>query len=191
MMKALNNSRLSAAMSPICIALLLLSNGFLLWKYLQGRNVPTRNPRGADDAAVTRLMSQPLQSVNGETFILSNVKSRFIVLYVFTIGDCTLCLQELAQLNAIEPGSTEFQVFSLMSHSNADEMRQTQQNFELNFPVLADPDGKLMDSLRLPKTPWKIVVDVKRKMIVYEDLPSLTKAEREAFLSRLELIGNL
>ena len=189
-MNALNNPRLSAAISPICIALLLLSNSFLLWKYWQARNIPSRNPRGADDSAVARLMTLPLQSVTGETFILSNVNSRFIVLFVFTVGDCTLCLQELTQLNAIKPDSTDFQVFSLMSHSSSDEMRQTQQNFELNFPILADPDGKLVGSLRLPKTPWKIVVDVKRKMIVYEDLPSTTKAEREAFFSRLELIGN-
>jgi peroxiredoxin len=189
-MKVLNNPRLAAAISPICIALLLLSNGFLLWKYTQARNAPRRNPRGADSEAVARLMTQPMQNVNGERFVLSDVKARFLVLFVFTPGDCTVCLQELEQLNSIQPGSSVFQVVSMMSHSSLDEIRQTQQNFGVNFPMLADPDGKMLDSLRLPKTPWKIVVDVKRKMIVYEDLPSITKSEREAFLSRLNLIGN-
>ena len=189
-MNAPNNSRLSAAIAPVCIALLLVSNGFLLWKYRQAQAAPARNRRGADDAAVTRLMTQPLQSLNGETFVLSDVKSRYVILFVFTPGDCTVCLEELSQLNSINTGSSLFQVFSLMSNASLDEMRQTQKNFDVSYPILADPDGKALDSLRLPKTPWKIVVDVKRKQIVYEDLPSITKSEREAFISRLNLIGN-
>ena len=180
---------LSSALYPACIVLLLLTNGFLIWKYMQARAQSGYNGRGADSQAVARLFQQPLQSLDGGSVRLADAEARFVVLFVFTPGDCHVCLQELSDLNAADSGG--FQVFGLMSNASLDELGQTRQNFGVNYPLLADPDGRLSASLRLPKTPWKIVVDVKRNRIVYEDLPSVTAAERQAFLSRLNMIGNL
>jgi peroxiredoxin len=179
---------LSSAVYPACIVLLLLSNGFLLWQ--QSRTRGAAGGRGASDAAVHDLLTRPLRTTDGEVVYLSGVPARFLVLFVFTPGDCVACLEELTELNRVAGNQGHFSVYGLMSYASPDEMEQTRQNFKISFPLLQDPRGDFLQPLKLPKTPWKIVVNLDTDQIVYEDMPSFTPAEREAFISRLGLIGS-
>jgi peroxiredoxin len=184
-----NNSRFSAAIYPVCIVLLLLTNGALLWRQTQLQKGVGAATWGADGRAVAELMEQPLQTLNGETLRLSALGSRYLVLFVFSPSDCAACLEELTELNRIAQGRETFKVVGLMSYASADEMRQTERNFNVRFPLVADAQGRVLKTLHPPKTPWKIVVDVSKRVIVYEDLPSITPAEREAFISHLNTIA--
>lgn len=169
----------------VCILLLLLSNGVLLWKHVQLRNDFRIATTRANAQPIEALMSQPMLTSNGDTVTLSNLQNRYVVLFAFTQMDCPPCLSELTTLGQISEIRSDTKVYGLMSYTNSDEARQTQQNFGFSFPLLQDPEGKILNSLHLPKTPWKIVVSVSSKEIVYEDAPSMTKAEREAFIKRV------
>jgi len=178
---------LSSFIYPTCVVLLLMSNGFLLWQ--KSHALPAGSERGVNIAAVQSLMEQPLPDVDGKPVYLAGAPSRYLVLFVFSPGDCTACLEELTELNRVAQGQSNFTVYGLMSYATPDEMRQTQRNFNVSFPLLQDARGQVLDSLKPPKTPWKIVVNVDRNQVVYEDMPSVTAAEREAFISRLGLLA--
>lgn len=183
----MNKPSPSSFVYPVCIALLLASNGFLLWR--QSHAPAGGSERGVDSDAVLSLLEEPLPDMQGKIVYLSGVPSRFLVLYVFTPGDCPTCLEELTELNRVAVNGSNFAVYGLMSHASTDEMRQTQQNFSVTFPLLQDATGRALDSIKPPKTPWKIVVNLDRRQVVYEDMPSVTAAEREAFISRLGLLA--
>lgn len=172
---------------PACIVLLLLSNGLLLWR--QSHVSPSSNGRGVDTTAVKQLMGKPFFDAEGRKYYFEGTPEKYIVLFVFTSGDCSSCLEELSELNRVAHGNGSFAVYGLMSYASPDEMKQTQKNFNLSFPLLQDPRGEVLETLKLPKTPWKIVVNVERDQVVYEDMPSVTSAEREAFISRLGLLA--
>jgi peroxiredoxin len=188
-MPLINTARYVTTYS-VCIVLLLISNGVMLWKHVHLRNEigKSRSAR-ANALGIEALMSQPLPTSNGESIILAHTPSQYVVLFVFTPSDCSPCLAELTTLNKLEQLRSDMKVFGLMSYANLDEMRQTQQNFGVSYPILQDHGGQILGSLGLPKTPWKVVVDVSTKHIIYEDRPSLSDAEREAFINRLVLLG--
>lgn len=173
-----------------CILLLLVSNGVLLWKHTKVRNDLRTATAKANAYPIEALMSKPMRTSNGDSITLSSLNSRYVVLFVFTQMDCPPCLSELATLGQIGEARDDTKVYGLMSYANDDEARQTQKNFGFSFPLLQDPEGKILTSLHLPKTPWKIVVSVATKQVVYEDPPSMTKEEREAFINRVTNLGS-
>lgn len=184
-MSKLNSSSL---LYPACIVLLLLSNGFLLWRQSHAP-VAAAGERGVDTAAVLSLLQEPLPDKEGETVYLAGTPARYLVLYVFTPGDCATCLEELTELNRVAHGGGHFAVYGLMSYASADEMRQTQKTFNVSYPLLQDAKGRALESIKAPKTPWKVVINLDQNRVVYEDMPSVTAAEREAFISRLGLLA--
>lgn len=175
----------SSLLYPACIVLLLMSNGFLLWR--QSHALPAGGERGVDASAVLSLLQEPLPDDEGKTVYLAGAPARYLVLYFFTPGDCASCLEELTELNRVARG--HFAVYGLMSHASADEVKQTRKNFNVSFPLLRDAEGRALESIRAPKTPWKVVVNLDQNRVVYEDMPSVTAAEREAFISRLGLLA--
>lgn len=168
-----------------CIVLLLFSNGVILWKHTQLRNELRMATANANALPIEAMISQPIRTSTGDAVTLSSLKSRYVVLFAFTQMDCPPCLSELTTLRRISTIRDDIAVYGLMSYANDDEARQTQQNFDFSFPLLQDPEGRILNSLHLPKTPWKIVVSMASRQVVYEDGPSMTKAERETFITRV------
>jgi len=175
----------SSIVYSVCIIVLLFSNGFVLFKHAQLRSEIKQKGDQTKAKAISAVMSRPLQTSNGDTVTLADPKGGYVLLYVFTHSDCAPCLEELTTLNRIKEIRPDMRVYGLMSNASPDEVRQTEQNFGISFPLLQDPTGEVLNSLHLPKTPWKIVVSVAQKEIAYEDPPSMTEVEREAFLKRL------
>lgn len=175
----------STIVYSVCIILLLFSNGLALYKNAQLRKETKRGDQ-TKAQAISAVMSRPLQTSNGDMVTLADSEGRYVLLYVFTHSDCAPCLEELTTLNRIKAIRPDMRVYGLMSNASQDEVRQTEQNFGISFPLLQDPTGEVLNSLHLPKTPWKIVMSVAKKDIAYEDPPSMTEVEREAFLKRLD-----
>lgn len=184
-MKGIHRVHRHALIYPVCIIVLLLSNGVILWKHMQLRRDIELQAAQPRTKAIEALMSRPIQTANGEPVILADAQARYVVLFAFTQADCMPCLSELTTLNRISQVRRDTKVYGLMGYASPDEVRQTQQNFDFSFPVLPDPTGAVLESLHLPKTPWKIVLSVPSKQIVYEDLPGMTEVEREAFIERV------
>lgn len=189
-MKTVGTVHRTSLILSVCVLLLLASNGVMLLKHIQLRNEFAKVTARANAHPIESLMAQPLVTATGDTVTLASLPSRYVVLFVFTQMDCTPCLSELSTLGQIGESRDDMRVYGLMSYTNADEVRQTQQNYGVSFPILQDPEGKILSSLQLPKTPWKIVLSVASKQVVYEDAPSMTKAEREAFINRVTNLGS-
>jgi peroxiredoxin len=162
----------------------------LAWRVVGLRTDLMTDASGADASAVRALLSRPIPTSSGDRLTLSNLHTQFLVLMVFTPQDCAACLSELSSLDKISGQRQDVSVVGLMSYASPDEARQTQRNFSVSFPLLDDPDGKIYQTLHLFRTPWKVVVDVPHRRIVYQDPPDVTQAETQAFLDRIsELRG--
>jgi peroxiredoxin len=166
-----------------CIVVLMVSNGLVVWKYLQLREAVASGNGDSKNAA--SLVTRPLETPNGPPVVIGDSSARYAVLFVFTHSDCPPCLSELSGLHRITERRSDVKVYGLMSHASSEEIEQTRSSFGISFPILSDPSGEIAGRLKLPKTPWKIVINLPTRRVVYEDPPSLTDAEREAFITRV------
>ncbi len=170
----------------VCALLLLLSNGVLAWRVWTLQASLAASVKGVDPRGVLELLDTPLSADDGRQVRLAEDSHALVVLFAFTPDDCGPCLSELSELNALS--RQDAAAFALMSYASPDEARQTRVNFNIDYPILLDPEGGLLTVLKPPKTPWKIVIDRRNRRILYEDPPSVTDAEREAFLARLSIV---
>jgi peroxiredoxin len=166
-----------------CIMVLLLTNGLAIWKILQQREVSASDltrPR-----AVESLLSSPLKDTSGNSITLSETTARYVVLFLFQPTDCPPCLTEMTDLNRISRSRPDIAVYGVISHANLDEAQQTRKNLKIEYPILGDPGGLILQSLALPTSPYKIVLQTRPKKIIYEDPRSETDSERISFMNRV------
>jgi peroxiredoxin len=168
------------------VIMLLVSNGVLLRKYERLRNQRQEAMRSdPDDRRAMLLVSRPMTDERGRTMTLSEFKTRYVLLFVFTHSDCQSCLSELSSLDRVARARTDIGLCGLAAYSDSEEAKQTQRNYAFTYPVFVDPDGSFLRSLNLPRTPWKFVIEVASGQIVLEDPPSTNDADREAFFVRV------
>lgn len=167
------------------IAVLLVSNFLLIRSVLALRADLRVSTFSVHASAFSKALSEPMQESNGRPVVLHEVPRRYLVLFVFTVGDCASCLNELAELNRLSELRTDVQVFGILAFGNSDEARQTQQNFGVGYPVLDDPAGRLLREFGISETPWKLVLDSQEGRVAYQDPPSFTAAQRDAFVARV------
>jgi hypothetical protein len=171
---------------------LLACTGLLMWRLAEQRSWSVAGVPGVDARGVDRLLSEPLTSDLGhQTVRLADVDAREAVIFVFTPGDCSVCLEELASLESIKELHPDVATYAVLSHSNEDEAWQLRGAYGFTYPMLLDPDGEILDALHLPKTPWKLLVDLPQRRAIYQEPPNVTEVERQAFLSRLTTLGSL
>jgi peroxiredoxin len=174
----------------LCVVLIAVSLAVIAWKLprLRGRGVPeARQPM--TPMQVGTLLSRPLLVSESRSMRLSDSKTDYLILFLFTPADCAACLPELKDLSRFDQERPDVEVVALMSFSNPDEARQTRENFGLEIPVLQDPYGELLDAVAPPKTPWKVVVRRKDRRVLFESFSSVSAADREAFLTRVRRLG--
>ncbi len=141
-------------------------------------------PRVQATAARRLIRSEQLTST-GQRIKPAALAERYLLLFVTTPLDCAPCRDELSTLESIGEFRPDIAVVALASRSSRQEIEQTKRSYGLTFPFLEDPSGELLDSLRLPATPWKIVFDLTTDRILMEDPRSITDDEKRAFLTRL------
>ncbi|MCI0719328.1 MAG: peroxiredoxin family protein [Acidobacteria bacterium] len=169
----------------ICVVALLLSNAALLWKTAQMRKTAADTSAAPTYAAFEKLMFHSFPVSPQESIVLDRAHARYVVLFFFSPADCAACLPELSDLNRLVESENSLQVYAIMSYATFDEAEQTKRNFGLRFSILQDPDGKEVERLGLAKTPWKMVISLRERRILYQDPPTITQEERELFLRRV------
>lgn len=182
-------ARGGGAFYAACIVALLCCTAALAWQTVRLRKALDSDFSGADPRALPALLAAPLPSAAGRTVRLADLLQSKALIFVFTPGDCAACLPEMEDLERIQAMRPDIRVVGLMAHTNADDARQTAKNFGISFPVLVDAEGRLLAALRIPKTPWKMVVDTRQGRIYFQDPPSLTALERQAFVDRITRLG--
>ena len=172
-----------------CIAVLVACVAVLGWQVRKLHDRPGFHIAGVDPRGVDRLFTASLQSADGMSFDLARLKRRYAVVFVFTSADCSACLPELESLARISARRKDIQVVGVLAYGNRDEGRQTQESFGFKFPILIDPQGQVLSAMHLPKTPWKLVVNLPVREVIFQDPPSVTGEEREAFFQRVTRLG--
>lgn len=138
-----------------------------------------------NEAMFQRVLNRPLQDQAGTWHRLGEAGVDYLVVFLFTPADCAACLPELRGLARLDAARPDLGLALVMSFSNQDEARQTRESFGLKVPILQDPDGEVLEALAPPKTPWKIVVRLRDRKILFENPPNVGEAARAAFLARL------
>jgi peroxiredoxin len=179
----------SSAVYLFCIAVLFVCLAALGWQVRQLRHAPQFHVAGVDPRGVDRLFSTSLESAAGGSLTPARLGAKYVVVFVFTSADCSACLPEMESLARIEATRKDIRVVGILAYGNRDEARQTQESFGFKFPILIDPGGRIVSELRLPKTPWKLVINVPARDVIYQDPPSVTAEEREAFFQRVTRLG--
>ncbi len=169
-----------------CILLIVASVAVIGWRLprlLKAGSPQARQPLDAEQ--IGALLSRPLLVSESQSMELSEGESEHLILFLFTPADCAACLPELKGLSQLDQERHDIEVAAVMSFSSPDEARQTRENFGLAIPILQDPHGEILEIVDPPKTPWKIVVRRADRRVLFESPPSVSAAEREAFLARI------
>lgn len=143
---------------------------------------------GVDAMALKKLVTTELDGIDGEKIVVSEVGRRYVVLFFFSALDCPSCLEELTQLEEAETSRADLEVIAVMSYGNEEEARQLRGYYGFNYAIVNDESGLLLQESRIPKTPWKVMIDVASSTILLQDPPSNTAEERLAFFNRLMVI---
>lgn len=153
------------------------------------RSVRQQSSSGLGAATARDLLAVDFRTERGERLRLGAVPADYLVLYLFTPQDCAACLPELSELSQFGRRQRDIRVFGIMGFSNSDEALQTRANFGLGFPILQDPEGKVLAAIAPPKTPWKVVLALPRGDVVLEEPSAADPTKAQAFLQRLKALG--
>ncbi len=177
------------ALYLVCGVLIAASAAVIAWRLRPGEKGGDEPRVAAEPEAVRDLLARVFHTDTGTALRLDQVKADYLVLYLFTPLDCAACLPELAALDEFAAQRPEFRVVAIMGYSNRDEARQTRDNFDLDIPILQDPQGEAMRALAPPKTPWKIVLAMPEGGVVLQELGARDTFGAEAFLRRLRRLA--
>lgn len=170
----------------LCILLMALSLAVIAWRLprLLGQSGSSaRKPLTPEVIGALLHRSFPVEE--GRSLRLADSSADYLVLFLFTPGDCAACLQELRDLEHLAEEQRNLGVAAVMSYSNFDEARQTRENFDVDIPILQDPEGELLKSVQPLQTPWKLVIHREDRRLLFEDGRTVTNAERAAFVARV------
>lgn len=85
-----------------------------------------------------------LASDEGETVRLQDLRGRRVVLYFYPKDDTSGCTKEACGFRDVLPNLEEEDVTVLgVSPDDVDSHRRFKDKYDLNFPLLADPDGRV------------------------------------------------
>jgi len=115
-----------------------------------------------------------------------------MLLFVFEPTDCSPCLEDLAALNELHGRipPQQLQIVGIASNTSLSELRRLVDAYGVRFPVLLDEASTATGLLGLKETPWKILLDLSDRRIIFDMGPSLSEVERQFFtMSVLRSIG--
>lgn len=170
----------------LCFVLAATSLAVIAWKApaLMGWGKPSpREPLTPE--AIGTLLDRAFPVAEGRSLRLADSRADYLVVFLFTPGDCAACLPELRDLNRLAGERSDLGIFAVMSYSNFDEARQTRENFGVDLSILQDPQGEVLRTIAPPNTPWKLVVRRKERRVLFEVGRTITQDQRAAFLARV------
>jgi len=110
---------------------------------------------------------------------------RHVLLFLFSPFDCPAAIEELDEIQRLHEEQPWLDVRAVMFSANNDEAQQTKQHFNLTFPVIADPDGRVSKLLAPPQTPWKVLFNPAASLVFMEEGPGIAPPEKAAFHNRV------
>ncbi|HEX5483684.1 MAG TPA: hypothetical protein VFZ08_13760 [Terriglobia bacterium] len=170
---------------PICVVILLSSNGLLIWRTRQMGAELNRVYQPISTTGLHALMMAPLSIPQGGTIMLERVPTHYLVLFIFARYDAPFYANEAVNLNRIVHERPDIAVLGLMAYATPDQALEFVRREGIAYPVAVDTDGRLLRGLNLPRTPWKIVLDYARRKLIYQDPPAMTEQERLQFLAKV------
>lgn len=104
-----------------------------------------------------------LTSIRNESFALSQIKARKGTVFVFLDGNCPICQRYASILNQIHQDyqAQDILVVGVFPEPNGPQFsgHSYQDEYGIDFPLLADPDLRLTNRLNATITPEVVVVD--------------------------------
>jgi peroxiredoxin len=163
----------------------MVSNVALLWKVRRIGGELDRVYSAVSPGGLHSLMGSSLPDAQGGTTRLGDIRTRYLILFIFTRCDAVSYTGEAADLDQIGSERPDVSVYGLMAFATAGEAQDFARQNHIGYPILLDRDGRRLRSLNLPRTPWKTIIDRDRGRLVYQDSPADTAFERREFVDKL------
>jgi peroxiredoxin len=131
--------------------------------------------------------SRSWKDVHGASSFGDESRPRYVLLLIFEPTDCSPCLEDLSVLNELhrQVSPEHVKIIGIASHTHLQELRKMIDAYGVTFPVLIDETSIAKALLGLAETPWKILVDLESRRIIFDMGPSLSEVERHFFLMRI------
>lgn len=122
----------------------------------------------------------------------TEMRARFLLLFIFEPTDCSACLEDLSALVELrrQVPPQQLEILGIASNTSLQELRDLVDAYGVRFPVLLDEASMAKGVLGLKETPWKILCDRADRRIIFDMGPSRSEVERRFFvMSILRSIG--
>jgi peroxiredoxin len=174
---------------PLCVAVLLLCDGLLIWKTRQMGDELDRARHMVSAQAFHEIMMEPLQDSRGGTTMLHHSCGRYLALVVFARYEGPFYTNEVSGLNRVVQRRPDVAVFGLAAYGKPDEVREFISQQQISYPVLIDTDGSVVRGLGLPETPWNFIFDCSGHRLVYQGPSVANGHEGQEFATKLLSLG--
>lgn len=128
-----------------------------------------------------------LYDLSGERYssqrIVNNSPHTFLVF--FSPADCASCLLEKELWKKIS--EKMIKIIGIARHIDLRELKDWVENSEINFPVLYDIDSEVTRKFGIDKTPLKLLLDDRGKILLVDNV-RIILSEQEEFIEELDKI---
>ncbi|TCS94831.1 TlpA family protein disulfide reductase [Hazenella coriacea] len=127
-----------------------------------------------------------LEDLNGKTYDLSSLKGK-IVFINFWATWCPPCRAETPDLVQLHGKYKDQVVFLGINATKVDDPDQVQkfvEQYKVNYPVLLDPSGKVVNQYRVHSYPTSYIID-SQGVIVYKKTGVIPPSEFEKMIEPL------
>jgi peroxiredoxin len=111
-----------------------------------------------------------LSDMNGKTVDLNSLRGKKVAYIVFWSGGWGGCIQEVPELNKLYESykNKGLELLAINCGEDKSDVQKTINDKKIQYPVLLDPDGKVVKTYAVEAIPLSIVVDSNGK-ILYND----------------------
>lgn len=104
-----------------------------------------------------------LHDIDGKEFAFSTLHQFKGTVFIFMLADCPACENYSLTLNKLHSyyqsrGITFIGIFS-GNYGTVEEMKMFRKNYKINFPLLQDPEKRLLHALKASVAPQAFLVD--------------------------------
>jgi len=107
-----------------------------------------------------------LQAIDGKSYQLDELVKSEETLLVFISANSGLCRIQAGEIDDYlkRQSKADFQAV-LISDDSRSDLASMQKDLKLALPILADPEGKIMDGFGISNVPASFLIDKDRKLI--------------------------
>ncbi len=166
----------------ILLSLFLFYKNFVLRKKIKKNIEIPKCPTVILDLIPTFL----LYDLNGVRYRYDDIlnSKAYTLLVFFSPVDCRSCLNERDLWNRISK-ERRIKIIGIATHSDKKELKDWVENSEIYFPVLYDEESQITNKLNIKRTPLKLLIDSKGKILLI-DRVRITLYEQKEFIKILD-----